>query len=664
MTVDPGTLSNISKASRLEWLETNGIGGFSSSTVLGLNTRRYHGVLIAATNPPVERTVMLSRLDEVVFADNAKTELATRQFPDAIAPAGYKFITSFKRNPFPCFEYSIPCTDARSGFLTIRKTLACIHHQNTVVITYELVSGPAEVELELQPFIAARDYHHLAHARSSVNCDVNFSNGEFRSKPTPYLPELTINVPGSTFTLNPHWHYRFHYQQEQNRGQDCEEDLLCSGTFRVTLRKKQRLGVLVSTEATGNVDPLKLMTAEKRRRGKLVKRSAVNNDLCRALTVAADQFVVARNGSGRSIIAGYPWFTDWGRDTMIALPGITLVTGRHSDAREILKTYAHSIKHGLIPNRFPDESSKPEYNSVDATLWFFQAVYKYSEYTGDFKFICRELLPQLVAIIAHFQAGTDHSIKVDSDGLLSAGTPDDQLTWMDAKVDDWVVTPRHGKPVEVNALWHNALAISAVLSAKAGESRQAKRFNAQAEGAKESFIREFWNEEHDCLYDVICENHKDDSIRPNQIFSLSIAYPLFEKAKAKSILTTVERTLLTPVGLRSLDPGHHHYRGHYQGDRLTRDGAYHQGTVWGWLMGPYLTALIRFGGSGANKRALKILEDLSGHINDAGLGSVSEIFDGDPPHTPRGCIAQAWSVAEILRALVEDVYGIKPQTRL
>lgn len=656
MEIGADVLNDYNRASSLEWIETNGLGGWASSTVLGVNTRRYHGLLVSAIRPPVERMVMLSRLDETIQIDNGRYELATRAFPGTINPEGYKYLKNFARYPFPVFQYSIP---HESGEIVLRKTIAMLHGKNTTIVTYEIIKSPGEIRLELEPFVAARHYHQLAHANDNLNMEVNFSEDLLRVRPYPDLPEIMLSVPSSRFEINPDWYYRFQYPCEQSRGLDFEEDLFLYGRFYLNLRQHDRIGIIISTDDISERDAFKLLSAEKHRRSNGFMNLPVNDEFSQSMVFAADQFIVERENGGKSVIAGYHWFADWGRDTMIALPGLTLVTGRYKDAKDILKTFASHVSEGMLPNQFPDEGEKPEYNTVDATLWFFTAIYKYLLYTKDLPFVKKEMLPILLDIVSWHRRGTRFGINVDGDGLLHAGEAGQQLTWMDARIDGWVVTPRHGKPVEVNALWYNALCIVGELLERIGKSKDSKRFIADAATVKKAYVNSFWNEQGGYLYDVVDEEFKDASIRPNQIFALSLEFPMLPQKKARSVLRIIEQHLLTPFGLRSLSQNHPDYRGRYQGDPLTRDSSYHQGTVWSWLLGPYLSALIRYGGNDAKRRAEDLIQAFQLHLKDSGMGTVSEIFDGDEPHTPRGCIAQAWSVAEILRAWVEDVQGIK-----
>ena len=399
-----------------------------------------------------------------------------------------------------------------------------------------------------------------------------------------------------------------------------------------------------------------LIAAELSRRERLLDRWQGSDSLVCDLVSAADQFLV-RRGENHTVMAGYHWFTDWGRDTMISLPGLTVIPGRFEQARQILLAFAQHCDQGMLPNRFPDAGEAPEYNTVDATLWFFQAVYSYVTRTSDYEFVRDRLYRTLSDILQWHLRGTRYGIGVDGDGLLSSGVPGVQLTWMDAKVGDWVVTPRHGKPVEIQALWYNALRVMEHLANKLGDPENAQRQSWHARKASRSFNEKFWNSEKQCLYDCISEDTRDPAIRPNQIFAASLPFSMLPQDRMRQVVDTVTRHLLTPVGLRSLSPEDPAYRGRYRGGPAERDAAYHQGTVWPWLLGPYLTARVRAGGEarGTREEASALLAGMREHILDAGLGTISEIFDGDPPHEPKGCIAQAWSVAEILRCAVEDL---------
>jgi predicted glycogen debranching enzyme len=433
-------------------------------------------------------------------------------------------------------------------------------------------------------------------------------------------------------------------------------------TFDLTHRTSAT--VIASTERHDVSRAMEYRKAEIKRRKALLAASPSDDELVQALAAGADQYIVKR-GDQKTVIAGYHWFSDWGRDTMIALPGLALVTGCFDVAESILLEFARHVDRGMLPNRFPDAGVPPEYNTVDATLWFFEAVRALSEYTGDSTFIRGNLYDVLTDIIAWHARGTRYGIRVDDDGLLASGEPGVQLTWMDAKVGDWVVTPRHGKPVEIQALWYNALCVMERLAKVFGDRDGRTRYADMATRAKQSFIRVFWNEEAGCLYDVVDGDARDGSIRPNQIFAVSLTHTMLSREKARRMVEVVERELLTPCGLRSLAPSDPQYRGRYEGDQRSRDGAYHQGTVWPWLMGAFITAYLKVNGRSkkSRQRTSQWLTGFREHLSDAGLGQVSEIFDGDAPHRPRGCIAQAWSAAELLRAAVEDVLGVWPATR-
>ncbi len=650
---DEKTTQNFHAAIRHEWLETNGLGGWASSTIIGANTRRYHGLLVAATQPPVGRMVLLSKLDETIESNGNRYELGSNQFPGVVHPAGNRHICLFERGLFPVFEYSF-------DKIRIRKTIAALNGENTTLVLYHVVRAPAAFNLELRPFMAARDFHSLTRANDAFSGESQFSEGVFRAQPYDSVPELFIQVPGATFHPGPDWYHNFEYIKEQYRGLDYQEDLFSHGTFTVNLKSGDKLGVIISTTNPAKRNAGKLFEKEKRRRSKLPNSLPVQDKVTRTLAQAADQCVVKRGEDLHSIIAGYHWFADWGRDTMIALPGIALVTGQFDVAKKILRAFAASISQGMLPNRFPDVGEEPEYNTVDATLWFFVAIYKYLQYSKDGKFVCDELLPLLNEIIAWHDKGTRYNIHVAEDGLLYSGEPGVQLTWMDAKVADWVVTPRQGKAVEINALWYNALMIVSELSRQFGLTDDAERYAARGRKVAKVFTDVFWEEQNGYLYDNVNGDHKDAAIRPNQIFAISLPFPLVGDKRAKQIFTVIEEKLYTPMGLRSLSPDDSNYRPHYGGDQLSRDGAYHQGTVWSWLLGPYITALVKIEGEIGQKWAKEIIEKIIPHFSDGCVGSISEIFDAESPHGQRGAIAQAWSVAEILRSYVEDVLGIHP----
>ncbi len=641
---DKSTLNNFETARSLEWLETNGIGGYASGTVSGAHSRRYHGLLVAAMHPPVGRTVVVSKLDETIVVGEERFELSANQYPGAVHPEGFKHLTKFERDLFPEFYY-------QAGHVELKKTIAAIHGENTTVIVYEVLNAKDKFTLELLPLYACRDFHSTSHANDSMGQPFLFQDGLFRTVNYQGCPEINISVPGSEFKESKGWYYNFEYAIEQYRGLDFKEDLYTHGKFIVELKKGSKLGIIISTEDTAGKDALQLLEKERKRREAVVKDFAANDEL-KKLALAADQFIVKR-GELKTIIAGYHWFADWGRDTMISLPGVCLVTDRFEDAKNILKAFANSVSEGMLPNRFPDQGEAPEYNTFDATLWFFHAIYKYYEYTKDKAFV-QSILPVLKDIIDWHYKGTRYTIHVDSaDELLYGGQDGVQLTWMDAKVGDWVVTPRKGKPVEINALWYNALSIMEFLLTENGNKAEASKYKMKARVVSNSFNEKFWNEEGGYLYDCLDGDFKDASLRPNQIYAISLPFPLLTKEKATKVFQVVKDNLFTPKGLRSLNASHPDYKPVYGGDPWHRDGAYHQGTVWSFQLGAYIDALMEVKGAKGKSEATSILKEFFNHLNEAGVSSVSEIFDAEPPHTSRGCMAQAWGVAEVLRVAKE-----------
>jgi predicted glycogen debranching enzyme len=647
--------ANFDESTSREWLETNGVGGFASSTIAGINTRRYHALLTAATKPPVGRMVLLSKLDEVLVVNGTPYELSANRYSGAIHPRGFLYLKHFRVDPFPVFTFS-------AGGVELEKAIFMVHGENTTVITYRLVSAPggAQISLELRPLVAFRDYHSLTHENSALRRELRSSPGLLSFQPYDGVPELYLAHNANAVAPTGYWYRNFEYAIERERGLDFQEDLFNPCTLTVELDRDGGAVVIASTEPHNARDVDSLRARELERRAEVVASCPVDDDLAHQLTAAADQYIVSR-GEHKTIIAGYPWFTDWGRDSMIALPGLTLATGRFDVARDLLRTFAQSVDRGMLPNRFPDAGEQPEYNTVDATLWFFEATRAYSEYTGDFDFIRRELYSILADIISWHTRGTRYGIRVDSTGLLYAGEPGVQLTWMDAKIGDWVVTPRQGRPIEIQALWYNALCTMEDFARRFADQAGQKTCSNMATFARWSFNRLFWNDSAGCLYDVVNGGPPDPSIRPNQIFAASLHHSMLSADAMRQVVDVVERELLTPYGLRSLAPSDPRYRPTYEGDARSRDSSYHQGTVWPWLMGPFITAYVRSrgGSTAARQQAGEWLALFSKHLTEAGIGQVSEIADAEPPHTPRGCFAQAWSVAELLRALVEDVHALR-----
>ena len=650
---DKPLLDNYSEARELEWLETNGLGGWSGSSLPGCNTRRYHGLLMAAIKSPANRMLLLSKLDETILLGGKSYELATNDYGDALSPGGFQYMSSFEKDLFPEWTYEV-------AGIRIRKTITMVYGENTTLIRYDVLDSAGPFTFQLLPLIAARGYHELQHAYNNIFWDVEFKNGLFRNKPFQDAPDIYISIPGASFQSTNKWYYRFCYAKEKYRGLDFEEDLFNHGIFEVKLKTGDALFIIVSTEDPTNKNPGTLFENEKNR--KLSLLNGVAGDLHRQLTLAADQFIVRRDIvdpsdpatplSLKTVIAGYHWFTDWGRDTMISLPGLCLQTNRPEDAKKILSVFGKSASKGMLPNRFQDYNDPPEYNNADATLWYFNAVYAYLQTTNDRNFILNEILPVLKNIIEWHFKGTRFNIHVDGDGLLYAGEAGQQLTWMDARIGNWVVTPRMGKPVEIQALWYNALKIFETLLLQNGETEAADQVLLRAEQAKKSFEEKFWYAPGKYLLDGIDENEMPDTtLRPNQLFAISLPFHLIEGAKAKSIVEVVRSKLYTPVGIRSLSPDNPAYIGHYGGSQFKRDAAYHQGTVWSWLLGPYVEAGLKTFGEEFKSEAQAVIDRFTFHLNEGCIGNVSEIFDADAPHSPRGCVAQAWSVAELLRVI-------------
>jgi predicted glycogen debranching enzyme len=649
---------NLEAASRREWLETNGMGGFASSTLPGINTRRYHGLLVAATKPPVGRLVLLSKLEETVLIDGQALDLCANQYPGVVHPRGFRFLKQFRLDPFPIFTFEV------QG-VRIEKSVFMVYGENTTVVQYEILRAgkSSTVQLELRPLLAFRDYHSLTHENDAIDGRVIAQPGLASVSPYQGLPTLHLSHDAATVENTAHWYRNFQYEVERERGLDHQEDLFNPCVLRFDLRTLTRATVIASTEQRDIARAPLYRQNELSRRQQAVLSSPLEDDFVTALSAAADRYIVCR-GDHKTLIAGYPWFSDWGRDTMIALPGLTLPGRRFEVARSILQTFARHVDHGMLPNCFPDVGETPQYNTVDATLWFFEALRAYLSYTGDLEFV-RGLYDVLTDIINWHVRGTRFGIKVDASCLLCSGEAGVQLTWMDAKVGDWVVTPRRGNAVEIQALWYNALCIMEDLARRLGDESGRKRYSGLATLTRWSFNRLLWNDKGGYLYDVVNAGLPDASIRPNQIFAVSLPHTMLRPERAKLVVDVVQRHLLTPYGLRTLAPSDPQYRGRYTGDPHSRDGAYHQGTVWPWLMGPFITAFIKVnGGSRASRQQAETwLSSLKDHLDDAGLGHISEIFDGDHPHRPGGCIAQAWSVAEILRAIVEDVYGVRPAAK-
>jgi predicted glycogen debranching enzyme len=650
-------LGNLDLAESREWLVTNGLGGFASGTAAGTATRRYHGLLMAALAPPTERTLLVAGLDETAHYREKSFPLATnRWLSGSIAPTGYLQIESFHlEGTKPVWRYAL--ADA-----LLEKRVWMRQGQNTTYVEYMLVRGNSPLELEGKILVSYRDFHATAHAGGWQMKILPVENGisviAFDGA-TPFYLKSSL----AKFDPRHEWYRDFFLPAERERGLDDHEDRLFAAAFRAKLGVGEKVTLVFSTEPEASLDSAqahvdqsnhewKLFQAWQQRHALTVQTPADDQPAWLwQLVLAADQFTVQRalpdDPSGLTIIAGYPWFNDWGRDTMIALPGLTLPLGRPELTRKILESFARYVDGGMLPNNFPDRSGPPQYNTIDAALWYFEAVRQYFEATQDLNLLDK-LFPVLSEIVNAHVAGTRYNIKVDpADGLLYGGGSEVQLTWMDAKIGDWVVTPRIGKPVEINALWINALN---TMNAFAGRlAKQADGYARLRDKAVKNF-QKFWNPERHCCFDVLDSPGlgADRSLRPNQIFAVSLPFSPLAARQQKAVVDTLSRELLTSVGLRSLAPSEPGYQGSYAGGPRERDAAYHQGTVWAWLLGPFAIAHYRVYQDGA--AAQGFLEPLGRTIYSAGLGTISEIFGADAPYPPAGCTAQAWSVAELIRA--------------
>ena len=654
-----------------EWLVTNGLGGYASGTLSGALTRRYHGLLISGLPTPFGRTVMLNFVwERLRWSDGRMLSLYRIVDTDL----GKEVDSSHYLSDFR-LETGLPVWTYDVEGVRFEKRVRMAHLQNTTHISYRLLSNEP-VRLELSPYVAFRLHEAPVSHPVTAPYQVQALGDRFEIAPGGDLPPLRLFLYGEekAFTIIPDSFLQMSYALEQNRGYECCGDLWTPGYFRLRLAPDAPGTLVASTESwdtIGALTPDDLPRAEKHRRKRLLESAKGLPDvgIPAQLVLAADQFIITPAGrieeaararaagdEVRTVIAGYHWFTDWGRDTMISLEGLTLCTGRQREAGYILRTFGHYVRDGLIPNMFPEGTKEGLYHTADATLWFFHAIHRYLKMTGD-RSTLRQLLPKLKSIFDHHVRGTRFGIGVDpADGLLRQGAEGYQLTWMDAKVEDWVVTPRRGKAVEINALWYNALMLLAGWLREEGDP-QAVQVTEYAERARASFNARFWYGEGGHLYDVVDGEHGDDpSCRPNQIFAISLDNPVLDDRRWIPVFNIVRERLLTPFGLRSLAPGHRDYKPQYYGDLRARDAAYHQGTVWGWLAGPYVDAWLKIHPE-QRAEAHSYVAGFERHLEDGGVGTLSEIFDAEEPYTPRGCVAQAWSIAEVLRAWVQT----KPQ---
>lgn len=652
-----------------EWLVTNGLGGYASGTLLGIGTRRYHGLFIPNLHSPHGRTVLIPRLDEEVHCPPKSMQLGGAEFIDGHDEGAVAHVlTEFRQ------EWQTPVWVFTINGRIIEKRLTMPHGHNTVYVQYTLVHGDP-VRLHLRPYITFRQHGDpLDNPQSQGPFPLTIFRGHHEIHLGEGLPalRLCLRPECGVFVAEEKVEQGVLYRIERDRGYDCTADLRSPGYFSAELSIETPIGLVASVEPWETLDPdaARIFKAERRRVEKVLTLApdAARAGVAAQLVLAADQFIIlpgsrpeeqmlARTAGEEvcTIVAGYHWFTDWGRDTMISLEGLTLCTGRQHEAKAILQTFAHYVKDGLLPNHFPEGERAALYNTVDATLWYFHALDRYTRRTGDTETV-HVLYPTLRSLIEHHQHGTHFGIGMDpQDGLIQEGAEGFALTWMDAKVGDWVVTPRRGKPVEIQALWYNALRLMAVWTQEVGEP--AEEFLALAEHARASFNQRFWFADGGYLCDVIDGEEGDDtSLRPNQIFTISLQFPILAEQYWRPVLETVTDKLLTPVGLRTLAPGHKDFKSRYDGDLRSRDAAYHQGTVWPWLIGHFLDAWRRLTPQD-DERVRTFLHGFDDALRVAGVGTLSEIFDAEPPYASRGCIAQAWSVAEVLRSVLTVGHG-------
>lgn len=641
---------SLERALALEWLETNGRGGYASGTVAGANTRRYHALLLIARNPPVDRVALVNHLEEWVEAGGHTFPLSTNLYEGAVHPEGYRHCEGFFALPWPTWRYG-------AYGIRIERELFCPHGRDMVVVRWRLADdAPSAIVLRVRPMLSGRDYHTTHHENTGVHTQADIGEGQVTWHPYDGVPQVHALHSGQ-YRHQPDWYRAVQYPVERERGLDHVEDWWSPGEWLFTLTPGTVADLVFTTEGLSSLDVAQVMAEERSRRAGPSECLTTDDRLARRLWTATGTYL-SKRGDRQTVIAGYPWFADWGRDTFMALPGLCLVTGRYDIAKQVIEAFASQLSEGMVPNRFPDVGEQPEYNTIDASLWFVHAVDRYRHYSRDQAGVRLMAWPAVKQIVEGYRRGTRFGIHMDADGLITGGAEGAQLTWMDAKVGDWVVTPRQGKPVEIQALWVRALAVATELAEQFGEPDYAAQCRKDRARAVESFRARFWYPTGGYLFDVVDGPTGDDaSLRPNQIYALALDDQLVSESQAKRVLQVVKERLLTPVGLRTLAPEDVRFCASYAGGLSDRDGAYHQGTVWPFLLGPFVTAWVKTHGDGAAVRheARTFLEGLLDHLDEACLGQVSEIFDGQAPYLPRGCFAQAWSVAEPLRALIEDI---------
>ena len=649
-----------------EWAVTNGIGGYAGSSMIGAHSRTHQGYLIASLHAPIERYLVFSKINETVTVGTRTVSFETSQHRASgktVYAEGQKFLTSF------IYDGSVHYAYETDNF-SFKKHITLKRNANVCAVSYELTAGDSDCTFTLTPlfnyrehsesstpdtlrfetFTEDRTFYLVPEKNKDIAIRFQTSEGTFSERETVYDIDMQLQIEVDLETDGLDCHY-------------CPVDL----SIAVPANTTKKVSILCSIgdvnerpSPVSATEAFSILEENARCHAELFEKAGYRDSFANQLVLASDQFLTYRESTKMmTVLAGLPWFTDWGRDTMIAFTGLTLCTKRFKEAEEILLTFARYIRHGIVPNMFPDDNMPPLYNTVDASLWYFYAVYQYLHYNPAAEaeaFVKEQIFPHLKEIISAYEKGTDFSIYMEDDGLIHAGSGLDQITWMDVRVGDWVATPRHGKPVEINALWYNALRIMESLCEKFDEDASAYR--TRAEQVKESFNAKFWDSANQCLFDVVDGDEPDDHIRPNQIYAVSLPFSLLPEEQEKAVVALVEKELFVGCGLRSLAPDHPDYHGIYCGALAKRDAAYHQGTAWGFLLGGFFSAYMKVNhhSSSAAENAVRMLEPVRKHLTDSGcIGSISEIFDGDAPHNPRGCYAQAWSVGEVLRCYCEDI---------
>lgn len=649
-----------------EWAVTNGIGGYAGSSMIGAHSRTHQGYLIASLHAPIERYLVFSKINETATVGTSTVSFETSQHcasGKTVYTEGQKFLTSF------IYDGSVHYTYETDNF-SFEKHITLKRNANVCAVAYELTAGDSDCTFTLTPlfnyrehsesstpdtlkfetFTEDRTFYLVPEKNKDIAIRFQTSEGTFSERETVYDIDMQLQIEVDLETDGLDCHY-------------CPVDL----SIAVPANTTKKVSILCSIGDVNErpapvsaTEAFSILEENARCHAELFEKAGYRDSFANQLVLASDQFLTYRESTKMmTVLAGLPWFTDWGRDTMIAFTGLTLCTKRFKEAEEILLTFARYIRHGIVPNMFPDDNMPPLYNTVDASLWYFYAVYQYLHYNPAAEaeaFVKEQIFPHLKEIISAYEKGTDFSIYMEDDGLIHAGSGLDQITWMDVRVGDWVATPRHGKPVEINALWYNALRIMESLCEKFDEDASAYR--TRAEQVKESFNAKFWDSANQCLFDVVDDDEPDDHIRPNQVYAVSLPFSLLPEEQEKAVVALVEKELFVSCGLRSLAPDHPDYHGIYCGALAKRDAAYHQGTAWGFLLGGFFSAYMKVNhhSSSAAANAVHMLEPVRKHLSDSGcIGSISEIFDGDAPHNPRGCYAQAWSVGEVLRCYCEDI---------